>query len=402
MSRPPADAREDERGRRRFRSDAAHPTAGPDHHDDAPQDGHDDEEMPGLQVSRRQLVVGAVIVAAFVGFLYVVLPQLGGVEDDIKRIRDADPWWMVLALTFSVLSFAGYVVVFKGVYVPEDDRIARRLGAAESYQITMASLAATRLFAAGGAGGVALTAWALRRAGMGPRTVADRTIGFIVLTYAVYLLGLVVAAAGLYYGIFPGPRPFAITALPALLATGALVLAFTTALLPADVERRVRGWASGHGRFARLMGRLATVPAAVSTGVRIALWHLRRFPDMAVLGALAYWGFNIAILWACFHAFGQAPPVAVVVTAYFVGLLGNLLPLPGGVGGVDGGMIGALAAFSVDFGLATVAVLAYRLLAFWLPTLPGAIAYLQLRRTVARWRLERRGAPAAAVGTAAP
>jgi hypothetical protein len=77
--------------------------------------------------------------------------------------------------------------------------------------------------------------------------------------------------------------------------------------------------------------------------------------------------------------------------AYFVGMLANTLPLPGGIGGVDGGMIGAFAAFDVNFGYATVAVLVYRGFAFWAPTIPGAIAYLQLRKTVARWAAERRG-----------
>ncbi len=72
--------------------------------------------------------------------------------------------------------------------------------------------------------------------------------------------------------------------------------------------------------------------------------------------------------------------------AYFVGMVGNTLPLPGGIGGVDGGMIGAFTAFGVPVQLAVVAVLAYRGFAFWLPTLPGAVAYLQLRRTVARWQ----------------
>ncbi len=72
--------------------------------------------------------------------------------------------------------------------------------------------------------------------------------------------------------------------------------------------------------------------------------------------------------------------------SYFVGMLGNLLPLPGGLGGVEGGMIGAFAAFGVDFDLALLAVLSYRAISFWLPTVPGAIAYFQLRRTVARWR----------------
>jgi hypothetical protein len=67
-------------------------------------------------------------------------------------------------------------------------------------------------------------------------------------------------------------------------------------------------------------------------------------------------------------------------------MLGNLLPLPGGVGGVDAGMVGTFVAFGVPYGLALIAVLTYRLLAFWLPTIPGAIAYFQLRHTVAGWR----------------
>ena len=111
----------------------------------------------------------------------------------------------------------------------------------------------------------------------------------------------------------------------------------------------------------------------------------------AILGSIAFWAFNVAVLWASFRAFGDAPPWAVLTMAFFVGMLGNLLPLPGGVGGVDGGMIGALIAFGVDGGLAVVAVLTYRAFAFWLPTIPGAIAFFQLQRTVARWREERRG-----------
>jgi uncharacterized protein (TIRG00374 family) len=134
--------------------------------------------------------------------------------------------------------------------------------------------------------------------------------------------------------------------------------------------------------------QLAEVPAATSAGVRDALEHLRR-RDPALLGAVLFWGFQIAVLWAAFHAFGNAPPVAVLVQAFFVGMLGNLLPMPGGVGGVEGGMIGAFAAFGVDSGLAVVAVLVYRAFTFWLPLVPGVIAYFRLRRTVDAWKHER-------------
>jgi uncharacterized protein (TIRG00374 family) len=119
-----------------------------------------------------------------------------------------------------------------------------------------------------------------------------------------------------------------------------------------------------------------------------------------LLGAVGWWAFDIAVLWASFHAFGSAPPQAVIVMAYFVGMLGNILPLPGGIGGVDGGMIGAFTAFGVNVELSIVAVLAYRAFAFWIPTIPGVIAFFQLRRTVQRWRRSERVQPAEAAAMA--
>jgi hypothetical protein len=115
---------------------------------------------------------------------------------------------------------------------------------------------------------------------------------------------------------------------------------------------------------------------------------MARSGQAGLAGAIMWWGFDIAVLWACFHAFGASPAIAVLVVAYFVGTLANTLPLPGGVGGVEGGMVGALAAFGVDPGLALIAVLAYRGFAFWLPIVPGVVSYLTLRRTVARWEAE--------------
>jgi uncharacterized protein (TIRG00374 family) len=92
------------------------------------------------------------------------------------------------------------------------------------------------------------------------------------------------------------------------------------------------------------------------------------------------------VLGVCFDAFGRVVPVAVLVMGYFLGTLGSLLPLPGGVGGVEGGMIAAFVAFGVPAGSAVIAVLAYRAISFWLPTLPGIAGYLALRSTVRRWR----------------
>jgi uncharacterized membrane protein YbhN (UPF0104 family) len=55
-------------------------------------------------------------------------------------------------------------------------------------------------------------------------------------------------------------------------------------------------------------------------------------------------------------------------------------------------MIGSFLAFGVNGSLAVVAVLAYRTISYWLPTIPGAVAYFRLRQTVAAWRQPSPGA----------
>jgi uncharacterized protein (TIRG00374 family) len=345
----------------------------------------EDDEMPRVQMTRRRFVLGVTLIIVVVAILYYGIPRLAGLNDTWHRIEQGDPWWLALAAGFTVLSFGGYVVLFERVYAEE----GAGLGLRESYQVTMASLAATRIFAAGGAGGIALTAWAMRRAGMDRRTVADRTIVFLVLTYVVYMVAMLLVGVGLRLELLPGPAPFGMTVVPAVFAAIAIALTLLLSLTPTDLQRGLEDASAGRGgRVARWARRAATLPASLSAGVRHSI-HLVRDRDPAILGSVAYWGFNICVLWAAFRAFGEAPPWPVIVQAYFVGMLGNLLPLPGGVGGVDGGMIGALIAFGVDGGLAVVAVLTYRAFAFWLPTIPGAVAFFQLRRTLARWREER-------------
>jgi len=352
----------------------------------APEEEDEDAEEPRFDFTPRRLAAFGLFVVLSIVALYFLLPQLAGLEDTWHRIEDGSPGWLALALLFTLGSFAGYVALFQAIFVRAETQSP--IGWRESYQITMAGLAATRLFAAGGAGGLVLTAWALRRSGMKRRQVADKTLSFLILTYLVYMVALILGGFGLYWGLFPGDAPFAMTVVPALVAIGLLGVGLSMALVPTDFQRRIEGTARRQGRLGRWAQRLANVPASWSAGMRDALAHVRN-RDPAVLGALAFWAFQIAVLWAAFRAFGASPPLAILVMGFFVGMFGNLLPMPGGIGGVDGGMIGALVAFDVDLGLATVAVLTYRGFAFWLPTLPGAIAYFQLRRTVSRWRDER-------------
>jgi uncharacterized membrane protein YbhN (UPF0104 family) len=327
----------------------------------------DVEEMPRVHVTRRQAVVFGLFVASALAFLYFVLPKLAGLRTTWDKLDRANPVWLVLCGVLEAVSFGGYIVLFRAVFVRGESRINWR----ESYEITMAGLAASRLFAAAGSGGVALTAWALRRSGMHPRVVACRMIAFLALLYAVYMGSLVIDGVGLYLGAFPGGGGFAITMVPAIFGAALIAVFLALSLLPQDIERRLEAWAAG----------------AVASGVRTAI-SLVRARNLGTLGALIWWGFDISVLWSAFHAFGTPPSFPVIVMAYFVGMLANVLPLPGGIGGVDGGMIGALIAFGVDGGLAVLAVLTYRAFSFWLPTAPGAVAYLQLRRTVHRWQEE--------------
>jgi uncharacterized membrane protein YbhN (UPF0104 family) len=342
----------------------------------------DTDEMPQVAMTRRRMFLAGLFVVSALAFLYFVLPKLADLRDTWGRLDEGDPWWLGVAFVAEALSFVGYIWWFRTVFVRgERSRIDWRA----SYQITMAGVVATRLFAAAGAGGIALTAWAVRRSGMEPRVVACRMIAFLGLIYTIFMLALVVFGIGLRVGIFSGPDPFGFTVVPAIFGATALAVGALISLLPHDVERRLEHWAHGSGRAAHVIAAAVTVPASAASGLRTA-GRILRDREPGSLGAVMWWAFDIATLWACFNAFGDSPTLAVLVLGYYVGQIANTLPLPGGIGAVEGGMIGTYIAFGVNSGLAVVAVLSYRIFSFWLPTIPGGVAYWQLRKTVARWR----------------
>lgn len=328
---------------------------------------------------RRQLALAALLAVGALSALYVLLPAVAGLEQTWSRIAEGDGRWLIAAAGFEVLSFAAYVVAFHGVFGGD----AGPVNWPASYRITMAGLVATRLLATAGAGGIALTVWALDRLGMDRRGIASRTATFLVLLYGPFMAALVVGGLGLWAGLLPGPAPFGLTVVPALFGAVVIVLALTAALFSTNLDAaiaRFRVSSDGATRWARA---IEVAPSTVSTGVRgaISLVPARR---SAMPGALGWWAFDICVLLACLRAFGGEPAVSVVAMAYFVGMLANTLPVPGGIGAVEGGMIGALIGLGVSGGLAIVAVLSYRLFAFWLPVIPGVVAYVQLLRSPRR------------------
>jgi uncharacterized membrane protein YbhN (UPF0104 family) len=327
------------------------------------------------------------IVAAVVG-LYFLVPKFAGLNQTWGQLRRGNALWLAAAAGLEVLSVASYAVLFRTVFAREFPRLSWRA----SIEIPLAGIAAIRLLAAAGAGGMAVTVWALRRAGMSPRLIACRMAANYSIQYSLYLLALIVCGLGLYAGVFAGQGPVALTLLPAIFSAVALGLGAAMGLVPGDFERRLEHLSHRTGRIGRLATRFATLPATLGSGVRTAL-GLIRDRRLGLLGAVGYWGFDIAVLGVSFKAFGATVPVAVLVMGYFLGTLGSLLPLPGGIGGVEGGMIGAFAAFGVPADRAVIAVLAYRAISFWLPTLPGVAGYATLRSTVRGWREADTGQP---------
>ena len=347
--------------------------------------------MPGLmELNRRRLIIGGILALIVLAGLYFLIPKLAGLNKTWGQLKHGDPVYLVVGGVLEMLSVAGYALLFQNVFGREASRIDWRA----SIQIPLAGIAAIRLLSAAGAGGVAVSAWALRRAGMQAAAIACRMIAMYVLQYSIYMVAMLVCGLGLRFGVFSGGGSFSLLIIPALFAAGVILLVAAMIFIPRDFERRLRQLAQRRGRLGRLAARFATAPDTLGKGVRTAVDVVRERP-LAVVGAAAYWGFDIAVLGLSFRAFGQTVPVAALVMGYFIGTLGSLLPLPGGVGGVEGGMIGAFAAFGVPAGRAVIGVLAYRAISFWLPTIPGIVGYLRLRVTVRGWQLADQAAAAA-------
>lgn len=355
-------------------------------------DARNNGSEPSFFASPKLLIQTGIVVLLLVGGIYFLLPKLVGIQGTINKLGDAAPIWLAVALAMDVGAYLSYVALFRGV-------VGRGLNLTfrEAYEITMAGLAASLLFSAGGAGGVVLNYWAVRKAGMETRRAACRLVAFLVLLYGVYVLTVIVNGILLRIGLFHGPHPVGLTIVPGGIAAAVILIFLLIALIPDDLQRHFAGspQTSRLGRFAH---RFATVPATLARGTRTALDLVRnpRRGGLAIAGAVGYWAANVGILWASFHGYGVSVPLGVVVQGFFIGLAANLIPFaPAGVGAVDAGMIGVFVLFGFPGSDVFAAVLTYRLFAFWLPIPPGIVAFFQLRRTVARW--ERSQRPAARV-----
>ena len=219
----------------------------------------------------------------------------------------------------------------------------------------------------GGAGSVAVGGWLMVERGAPAGRIAERSAVLVLYTSAINVITLILAGLGLFLGL-PGPSNPLLSIVPA--AVGALVL-LPFLLLPRYVDQIVR----------RIRpGRLHTFLTATAASVRDTK-RLVFHPDWRIVGAIGYLWFDIAVPFACFAAAGQMPPVAPVVLAYQIGYLSNFIPVPGGIGVLDGSMIGMLVLYGVGGAVATAATLVYHAVSLWVPAVWGAIAFIALQKT---------------------
>jgi uncharacterized membrane protein YbhN (UPF0104 family) len=314
----------------------------------------------------RRAAVPAALAALVAAALIVAGGPLQAFADALRRALDADPRWVAIAAVSELASFGGYIALLWLV----GGRVTSRLGLSESTQVTLGGAAATRLLPTAGVGGAALTLWALRKTGMGSRRATSTLMTFLIVLYSVFLVAIMASGALLALGLARRHGPLALSLVPAAGAALVFVTALTLGL---------RGPREGQAT-----GRVGRAAALVGEAVRDGL-SLARSADPRLLGAAVWWLCDAAVLWAMLHAFGAPPSLALLGLAYFVGQVGNTLPIPGAV---SGGMVGILVASGVEADLAVVSVLAYRSVAIWLPAPIGLVALSGLRKTVARWGRE--------------
>jgi uncharacterized membrane protein YbhN (UPF0104 family) len=314
--------------------------------------------------------------------IFAVLLRPHG-EEFIRSIDRAlhASWKLVLfAVLLEAGSVAGYVLLLHRVVA----RASCKLRLKDSYDITLAGAAATRLLPTAGLGGAAVTVWALRARGVRASELSERLLAFLLLLYGVYMAALLLAGAAVASGAVAVTSGRDLGALGGALAVAVAGAVLLLLVAPAPVAVALARVARRRGRLGRVAVGVAGQLPVLRGGLRRAWAELRR-PHSALLGAVVWWALDVGVLLVMLRAFGAALPIPVVVLAYFLGTMFNVVPLPGSL---SGGLVATLIALGCPVGAAIAAVLAYRALAVWLPALPGIVSLASLRASVEAWRAE--------------
>lgn len=289
--------------------------------------------------------------------------------------------WIALAAALELLSVLGFLFLFALVF-------GARMSGRRSLWAGLRAIGASTVLPAGGLVGPAVGVGSART-GTPARRVIRSTVAFTILTTAPSVAVLGVLGVTLWLGWPAGPHSALLT-LPAAGLAWALLggawLIGGSSPRPSSRGEQVRG---PHWRH------IAVPFGIVREGAREAR-RIVATGNWKLIGALGYYAFDNAVLWAAFHAYGRPPAVSVIVMGYLVGSLGTVLPVPAGIGAVEGGLIGALVLYGAPAGPAAGAVLLYRGLSLSLPVTLSAAAWA-VAPAATRWaplRRRHRGARA--------
>jgi uncharacterized membrane protein YbhN (UPF0104 family) len=325
------------------------------------------EGLPERRPIPRAWQLAAGVVAAFLLVVGVglLIARAAGFSEVRDAIEKADSSWFAVCLAAQVLALAAYADVFRGAFLW---RGGPDPGFRLSAEVMLASVGATRVFAAGGVGAIAATYWCFRRARFAAGDALVRVLGFNTLLYVPFAVGAWGAALLAATGVW-GDESLALT-LPWLVLVPLCFVAAVFVTQPARVERLT----TVSGSFIR---------RALAYAIAGTAWVREVLPDASarrlVASSVLYWVGNAVCLWASLRSVGETLPLPQLVLAFAVGQAAMILPLPlGGVGGVDAAMAYALTAVGVPLALALVAVGVYRLFAFWAPTIPALAALVLL------------------------
>ena len=318
-----------------------------------------DDQQQAAQAAhnlRNGFITLAVLVAIVV-ILGLAVPGLHGVAKVVSRMPVG---WIAVAVALEILSCASYIIAFLQVFA----RAPIRWGA----RVALSELAFGTAVSLGGAGSLAIGAWLLRERGVPAAHIAERSAVLFLITSAINVLTLAVSGIALWIGILPGPQNPLLTIVPGLVGLGVFLLFLA---LPPISE---------HYAGKRDVGHLRALLLGTAESVRDTR-KLLFTPDWKLIGPIGFLWFDIAVLWACFQATGHTPPLAVIVLAYQIGYLSNLIPVPGGIGVLDGSFVGLFVLYGVSATTSTAATVVYHAIALWVPATWGTIAFIILRRT---------------------
>jgi uncharacterized membrane protein YbhN (UPF0104 family) len=336
-----------------------------------------------LSAARGRLQKNALKLVGWLLFAYLLLKLVPSLRVALHSLEHVGWGWVLGAVAIEVLSECGFVTSWRSIVDPDNVLGSDGRGVRISTHAAWAQLGGGMVVPGGSLASIGVGAWILRRFGMAPKTIAERQFNLSFLNTAVDALALILFGVGLATGVFAGEGNPLLTTLPAVVAAvgGAAVLLLSRKTT--DLSKRLE---PDHPKIANSITSLANAVAATDA----ILFHGAR--RRSLLGALAYLGFDVLVLWTAFFAVHAhpVPGFAVVVMAYIIGALGGSIPGPGGVGAA-GGIAGMLILYGVARDPAIAAVLLYEAVGLVVPLIGGAVAYVLLRREFGPMRTLQEG-----------